>query len=121
MPFGWLSLRSGNGSSSVGTNQWGARLVLEARASAVNISQEVRHYIEQELITDAREGSVGPNDDLLTLGIIDSLGLMRLTSFLEESYGLTITDSELTPENFRSVSTITAFVVERIDGSSAAA
>jgi len=40
---------------------------------------------------------------LLELGIIDSTGVLELVNFIEESYGITIEDDELTPENLDTI------------------
>lgn len=54
--------------------------------------------------------AVAPDDDLLANGIIDSHGLMELVGFIEQRYGVSVSDDDLLPENFQSLSHIEAFV-----------
>lgn len=52
------------------------------------------------------------NDDSLLLGsgIIDSLAMLDVLAFLEKSFAITISDEELTPENFGSIRCLVSFV-----------
>ena len=58
----------------------------------------------------ARKRNVTLTDDLLDSGIVDSMGILDLVTHLEQSYGVTISDEELMPENFRNVECIAQFV-----------
>jgi len=54
-----------------------------------------------------------PLDDdvsLLESGVIDSLGILDIVAFLEESFGVKIGDEELLPGNFESVGALARFV-----------
>jgi acyl carrier protein len=53
-------------------------------------------------------------DNLLTKGLVDSLRMLDMISFLEEKYHLKIDEEELMPENFESVEAITRFVEQRL-------
>ena len=46
--------------------------------------------------------SIGPDDPLLQ-GAIDSLGVFNVVGFVENNFGVSLDDSELTTENFGSV------------------
>ncbi|HED10485.1 MAG TPA: acyl carrier protein [Caldithrix abyssi] len=50
------------------------------------------------------------DDSLLELGIIDSVKMMEMISFLEENFGIEVDDEELMPENFDSINAIVAFI-----------
>ncbi len=47
---------------------------------------------------------------LIEAGIIDSTGVLELVGFLEETYDIEITDSELVPENLDSIDKVVRFV-----------
>jgi len=55
------------------------------------------------------------HDRLLGDGILDSLGILDVVSFLESEFGMTVSDEELLPENFNSISTLAAFVESRLN------
>ena len=52
-------------------------------------------------------------DSLLERGIIDSVAMVDLIAFLEKTYGITISDDDMTPENFDSVDAIARYVAAR--------
>lgn len=47
-------------------------------------------------------------------GIFDSMGLMSLISFLEDSFQIQIKDTELVEENFESVNAIYALLTKKL-------
>lgn len=50
------------------------------------------------------------DDSLLDQGVIDSVTMVDLITFLESRFGFQIEDEEMTPENFDSLNAIVAFV-----------
>ena len=58
-------------------------------------------------------GAVSDDDSLVAAGIIDSLGVFQLVAFLQEEFQIPIDDDEITPEHFRSVTTIARFVADK--------
>jgi acyl carrier protein len=76
--------------------------------------------IEQFIVTELAQGrgitALDPSDNLLTKGIVDSHGVMELVGFLEERYGISVDDADLTPENFESLSSIQGFVERKQGG-----
>ena len=52
--------------------------------------------------------------DLLDQRIIDSLGILRLVTYIEEAHGITIGDGEIVPENFQSLNSIAKFVEQKM-------
>ena len=76
------------------------------------ISNRIREFIASEIMFE--EGGSGLTDDTPLLGgVIDSLGLMQLISFIEEEFDVTIEDSEVTVENFRTLADIERLVSEK--------
>jgi acyl carrier protein len=53
---------------------------------------------------------ISDQDDLLGLGVIDSLGVIQLVGFLEDSLKLKIGDDDILPENFQSIDAIAGLV-----------
>jgi acyl carrier protein len=58
---------------------------------------------------------------LLEAGIVDSLGVLELVGFLEQTFNIKIDDDELTPDNFGSVGSMVSFVQQRSRPSGVAA
>ncbi len=63
--------------------------------------------IEQFIVGDVAAGrgleSVAHDSDLLADGVIDSLGITELITFLERRYGIKVDDDDIDADNFRSV------------------
>lgn len=57
------------------------------------------------------------SDSFLESGIIDSSGVLQLVSYLEETYGITVEDDGLTPDNFDSVNFVAAYLSRKLNGS----
>jgi len=75
-------------------------------------SRAIRSYIVKQFPV-ARKESLRDDTQLLTSGIIDSLGMLDLVGFLEESFMIQISDEELTPENFASIACLANFVGQK--------
>lgn len=63
----------------------------------------------------ARKRPIANADNLLESGIIDSLGILDLVSFLEQEFTIAVADDELIPENFESVDRLSRFVEHKIN------
>ena len=76
----------------------------------MNTKDVIKDFIQNEIIQETLDRPLAENDQLVESGIVDSLGIMSLLSFLEEKFSIQIPSEDLSPENFASVSTITALV-----------
>jgi acyl carrier protein len=61
----------------------------------------------------ARARAVGDEDSLLDAQVIDSLGILELVTYVEEAFAITVTDDDLSPENFESIAALAGFVDRR--------
>lgn len=66
-------------------------------------------FIARELAGSENAG-LGPDDDLLTSGLLDSLGVVRLIGHVEEELAVTVPPTDLVPENFRTVRVMAAYM-----------
>ncbi len=73
----------------------------------------LRRFVIDELIGQAGDLELGTADDLLTSGLLDSLGVMRLVRFLEERFGVEVPAADVTIEHFLSLETILAYLESR--------
>ncbi len=76
---------------------------------AMNTLERIRIFIVEH-IPQARQLNVQNEDELIETGLLDSLGILDVVTYLEEEFGLTVSDEELTPENFQSISTMASYV-----------
>lgn len=71
---------------------------------------EIRGFIEDEFLYLRPEIDLRDDDQLLALGIIDSLGFVELVEEVQARYGISVLDTEITEENFGSVDAIAGYV-----------
>lgn len=76
---------------------------------------EIRSFLATTLNRDP--SGITDADSLLEAGVIDSLGVMELVGYLEQRYGVQVSEDDMMPENFDSVDAIAAFVNRRLNGS----
>lgn len=73
-------------------------------------STEVKSVVEKLFLRDGQPASLALDADLLATGVCDSMGLVTLAAELEEQYGITIRDQEITRSNLGSVRRIIRFL-----------
>jgi acyl carrier protein len=56
------------------------------------------------------EAALNDAESLLTKGVIDSVGALEITQFIEETFNIKVREDEMLPENLDSVDNIVAFV-----------
>ena len=76
------------------------------------IEESVQTFILSRIPQSHRQ-NITIDDLLLEKGLLDSLGVLDVVTFLEEEFQVQIDDEELTPENFQSIRTIAEFVREK--------
>lgn len=70
----------------------------------------IRNFIFSNLIKRSEHKKITDNDNIIKEGIIDSLGLMHLINYIEETFSLKIDDEELIPDNFETVEVISSLI-----------
>ncbi len=84
-----------------------------------NDGQSIELRIHQFIVKTfpmARKQGVGRDELWLQSGMIDSLGILDLVHFLEEEFPIKVSDEELLPENFQSLSAVVRFVESKSNG-----
>jgi acyl carrier protein len=75
----------------------------------------IRSFIAKEVLLEENP-SVVTDRTRLVGGVLDSLGLMQLVSYLQETFAVTFEESEVTPENFRTVADVEQLVRQKVPG-----
>jgi acyl carrier protein len=79
------------------------------------VRAQMRDFIQANFLYMRPDLELRDDDDLLNLGVIDSIGFVELVGEVEERYGVSIADVEIVEENFGSVNAIAAFVVAKTE------
>jgi acyl carrier protein len=75
-----------------------------------SIEQQIAAFIASKILF-SKNGYTYPYEaSFLEEGIVDSTSVLELVFYTENTYGISVDDSEITPENFDSVSKLADFV-----------
>jgi acyl carrier protein len=73
----------------------------------------IKDFLITEVLYDKSLGDLAADENLIEKGLLDSLAILKVVSFCEEHFGITIPDNEVLPDNMESVRAI-AGLVERV-------
>jgi len=76
----------------------------------MQIERVIKEYILTEIMHERDMSDLKNDEPLLENGIIDSVGLLHLLTFIEEKFTLQVPDEEVVPENFENVGAIVNFI-----------
>ena len=71
-----------------------------------DLSARIKEFIMTEVNPELGLSDLGDTEPLMESGIIDSLGVLKIMSFLDETFGIDLSSEEIRLENFRDVRTI---------------
>jgi acyl carrier protein len=77
------------------------------------VRTQMRSFLADNFLYMHPEVELSDDDNLLSLGIIDSLGFVELVEEVQSRYGVAIEDIEITEENFGSIKAIADFVAAK--------
>ncbi len=69
---------------------------------------KVRKFILEEVCPDANLEHIEDDAPLITSGLVDSLGILKILSFLDDEFGINIASEQIKQENFATIATIVA-------------
>jgi acyl carrier protein len=73
-----------------------------------DIKESIKTFISKNSFSDISK--IQDQSLIFREGFFDSMGLISLITFLEETYNVRISDSDLVEENFESVNAISGFL-----------
>jgi acyl carrier protein len=77
---------------------------------AKDVRTQLLAFVEESFLYLKPDVELNSSDDLLALGVIDSLGFVELVEEVQALYGISVSDDEITEENFGSIDAIARFV-----------
>jgi acyl carrier protein len=76
----------------------------------VSTEAKIKELIQGNLTWNGSWSDVDEDYPLLAKGVIDSLGMLKLVSLIEEEYDVEIDDDDIVPDNWRTIRDIAALV-----------
>ena len=75
---------------------------------------EIRYFVLNELLKGmVDESELQDNRQMIKDGLIDSIGIMRLLTFLSQTYNIELTDDDFKMKNFESIDNICEFIMRK--------
>ncbi len=76
--------------------------------------QGLEKFLVTEVAADLGRRTLAPDEDLIDQRIIDSMGILRLVTYIEEAHGIRVGDGDIVPENFQSMNSIVKYVEQKM-------
>jgi len=78
------------------------------------IKKDLREFIVDNFMVGSENETLNDDDSFMEKGIVDSTGVLELTSFVEEKYEFSIDDEEMLPENLDSIDNLVKFISRKM-------
>lgn len=76
-----------------------------------SLADALTSFIQDEIVLD--DVAVAGDTDLLLSGAVDSLGVIRITHWMEETAGVEVDPGDVTLDNFQTVEKMVAYLDTR--------
>ncbi len=76
----------------------------------MELDQQVRSYLVQNLLYIDDASQYDNDASFIGEGLIDSMGIMELVTYVQSRFGISVEQHEVTPDNFDSVNKLVAFI-----------
>ena len=80
------------------------------------IEVQIRGYVLENFLFSDDESQLHDEASFLEEGVVDSTGVLELVLFVEETFGVTVEDDKILPENFDSVNQLATYVRTKLGG-----
>ena len=78
----------------------------------MSVTKSVIEFLIEQQYMEASQ-TLEESESLLELGLIDSVGILKLILFLEETFKFKVEDEEMLPQNFESLGAIHHYVSKK--------
>ena len=75
-----------------------------------DIAPRVRAYVLENFLYMRRDYEFSDTDSLMGHGIMDSMGVIELITFVQDEFHVEVGEDEITEENFGTIAAVTGFV-----------
>ena len=88
---------------------------ISERTTPVQLKEAIRNFVFEQYPL-CRQKKLQDADSLIDSGIVDSMGILELVAFVESDLDVQVEDTDLTPENFESIESLSLFVAAKKAG-----
>ena len=87
-----------------------------SQADATTVAQTIKDYVLREFLPGEDPANLTDTTELITTSVLDSLSSLRLVSYLEEEFSISIEAHEADVENLNTIADLTRLVLEKRGG-----
>ncbi len=80
----------------------------------MELNKRVREFIEENLLVFDDEVEFSDSDNIFELGFVNSLFAMKLVSYVENNFNISVGNADLRLDNFNSIDNIVKFINSKI-------
>ena len=84
----------------------------EALSAEEEVLEAIRSFLSRSS-SGLGSREIGRETPILVDGLIDSIGILELMTFLADELDIQVTDEDFTPENFETVSSLVRLVIAK--------
>ena len=77
------------------------------------MDDQIRAFIVENFFFGDTQRQICIDDSLIENDIIDSTGILELVAFVEDQFGITANDADITPANFDSIASLRRFILSK--------
>lgn len=85
------------------------------QTESATIKDQVRSFIVSNYLF-GEDRPFAEDESFLQTGLIDSTGILELVHFIEQTFGFTVEDEEMVPENLDSLANVSRYVEGKLGG-----
>lgn len=71
----------------------------------------ITEYIKKEIVRNEK-ASISEDEDLLSSGVLDSLGILQLVAYIQDTFGIEVPDKDVVYENFHSIKSLNDYLMQ---------
>ncbi len=76
----------------------------------MEMKEQIRHFVAENFLFSSNGFDLDDDESFLEAGVVDSLGVLELVTFVEEAFDVPVADEEIVPANFDSVNNLAAYI-----------
>lgn len=78
------------------------------------IKNSIEEFLNREILFSQNAFPYAADESLIGAGVIDSMGVLELVTFVQNTFGIAVDAADVTQANFDSVARIAAYVRRKI-------
>ena len=80
----------------------------------MDVRSTIRKFIKDNFLLSSGVSDIEDKTSFMESGLVDSTGILEIIQFIEETFGITVADEELIPENLDSIENLAKFVGRKL-------